>query len=70
MTWKISLIGAQEAQRRTIHALGLRKVGQSVVREDTPTIRGMLNRVSHLVQVEELHTSERTRAAPATGRKE
>lgn len=41
-------------QRGTIRALGFTRLGQSVVHEDRPEIRGMINAVSHLVEVEEL----------------
>lgn len=40
-------------QRGTIRALGIRRVGQSVVHEDKPEIRGMIRAVRHLVEVEE-----------------
>jgi large subunit ribosomal protein L30 len=49
-----SVIGRPEPQRRTVEALGLKKINQVVEHEDTPQIRGMINKVSHLVQVEEL----------------
>jgi large subunit ribosomal protein L30 len=47
-----SLIGAEQSQRRTVRALGLRRLHHSVEREDTPTIRGMLHKVRHLITVE------------------
>ena len=40
-------------QRGTIRALGLKRIGHSVTHEDKPEIRGMLNKVGHLVEVEE-----------------
>lgn len=40
-------------QKRTLEALGLRKIGQVVEHENTPNIRGMINKVEHLVSVEE-----------------
>ncbi len=46
-----SLIGYERDQRRTAQALGLRRMHQTVEHEDTPTIRGMLFKVRHLVQV-------------------
>jgi large subunit ribosomal protein L30 len=46
-----SLIGAQQNQRRTLRALGLRRVNQTVSRPDKPEIRGMVARVAHLVEV-------------------
>jgi len=45
---------AQEKQVATVKALGLKKIGSSVVQEDNPQIRGMINKVSHLVSVEEI----------------
>lgn len=53
ITLKRSLIGAAPRQRGTVRALGLRKVNDTIEREDTPHIRGMIDRVSHMVQVEE-----------------
>ncbi|HPF11395.1 MAG TPA: 50S ribosomal protein L30 [Flavobacteriaceae bacterium] len=41
-----------ETQKRTLRALGLRKIGQTVEHEDTPNILGMVKKVSHLVSVE------------------
>lgn len=48
-----SVIGRPESQRVTVRTLGLKKINQSVECEDTPQIRGMINKVSHLVKVEE-----------------
>ncbi|WP_096271366.1 50S ribosomal protein L30 [Paucisalibacillus globulus] len=48
-----SVIGAKEKQIKTVEALGLKKIRQTVVLEDTPAVRGMVNRVSHLVSVQE-----------------
>ncbi|KYP79680.1 50S ribosomal protein L30 [Ferroacidibacillus organovorans] len=45
-----SLIGQNEKQRATVQALGLRKIRQSIVREDSPSLRGMIDKVGHLVQ--------------------
>ncbi|WP_297742662.1 50S ribosomal protein L30 [uncultured Tessaracoccus sp.] len=41
-------------QKDSLRSLGLKRVGQSVVREDRPEVRGMINVVSHLVAVEEV----------------
>ena len=41
-----------ETQKRTLKALGLKKIGQTVEHEDTPTIIGMVSKVNHLVSVE------------------
>lgn len=49
-----SLIGKSTPQRATIRALGLRRRYQSVIKEDTPQLRGMLERVKHLVKIEEV----------------
>lgn len=48
-----SPIGCQPKHRQCVQGLGLRKIGQTVEVEDTPSIRGMINRVNYLVQVEE-----------------
>jgi large subunit ribosomal protein L30 len=48
-----SAIGYSERQKRTVRALGLRRLGQTVEHDDTPVIRGMINKVSHLVRVSE-----------------
>lgn len=53
VTLKRSVIGGTDVQRRTVAALGLKKIRQSVVLEDTPVNRGMINRVSHLIDVKE-----------------
>jgi len=49
-----STIDQRYDQKRTLKALGIRKRGKSVTHNDTPEIRGMINRVKHLVKVEEL----------------
>lgn len=49
-----SVIGRKEKQVKTVEALGLKKIRQSVVLEDTPAVRGMIDRVSHLVAVKEV----------------
>jgi len=46
-----SVIGRPEKHRRTIEALGLRKIGQVVEKEDTPQIRGMIAQVNYMVEV-------------------
>jgi large subunit ribosomal protein L30 len=48
-----SPIGYSERQERTLRALGLRKLHQSVEQPDNPAMRGMVEKVKHLVQVEE-----------------
>lgn len=46
-----SRIGAPAVQKRTLDALGLKKMNHTVVKEDTPSVMGMVNRVRHLVEV-------------------
>ena len=48
-----SPIGFPEPQKRTVRALGLNRLHQTVEHEDTPALRGMLNTVIHLLQIEE-----------------
>jgi large subunit ribosomal protein L30 len=48
-----SRIGLLPKQERTLEALGLRRIRQQVIHRDSPEIRGMLNRVGHLVRIEE-----------------
>ncbi len=54
ITLKRSLIGRPEAQRKVVEALGLRKLNHTVVKEDNSAIRGMVNKVNHLVEVVEV----------------
>ncbi|GLY76627.1 50S ribosomal protein L30 [Actinoallomurus iriomotensis] len=49
-----SQIGGKQYQRATLRTLGLKKIGQSVVREDRPEVLGMIQTVRHLVTVEEV----------------
>jgi len=49
-----STIACLKKQIATIEALGLRKIGQTVIHEDNPAIRGMIFRVRHMVEVEEI----------------
>jgi len=48
-----SPIGYSKIQKGTVRALGLRRMNQTVEHVDSPSLRGMLNSVSHLVKVEE-----------------
>ncbi|MCB0210597.1 MAG: 50S ribosomal protein L30 [Anaerolineae bacterium] len=48
-----SAIGYSTRQKNTVRALGLRRLGQTVQHQDTPVIRGMIDKVSHLVEVNE-----------------
>ncbi|GAA1207286.1 50S ribosomal protein L30 [Prauserella alba] len=49
-------IGTRQSHRDTLRTLGLRKIRQSVVREDTPDVRGLVRTVRHLVSVEEVNS--------------
>ena len=49
-----SVIAKPETQRQTVRSLGLRKTNSFVELEDTPQLRGQVNKVSHLVKVEEI----------------
>jgi large subunit ribosomal protein L30 len=52
ISWIRSQIGYEQDQRRTIKALGLRRLHQAVELEDTPPLRGMVHKVRHMVVVE------------------
>jgi large subunit ribosomal protein L30 len=52
VTWIKSAIGYEASQRRTLRSLGFHRLNQSVLHEDTLPIRGMINKVRHLVKVE------------------
>jgi len=54
VTQKKSEIGGTSVQRNTLRSLGLKRIGDTVVKEDRPEIRGMVNAVRHLVVVEEV----------------
>ena len=54
VTYVRSSIGYNIRQKRTVRALGLRHIGDTVEQDDTPVIRGMVAKVSHLVLVEEV----------------
>jgi large subunit ribosomal protein L30 len=49
-----SVIGSKDTQRQTIRSLGLKRIHDTVVKEDRPEIRGMVATVTHLVTVEEV----------------
>ncbi len=53
ITWVKSAIGYNESQRRTLTTLGFHRLNQSVVHNDSMSLRGMINKVRHLVKVEE-----------------
>ena len=53
ITLKRSMIGRNESQRKIVTALGLKKIGQTVEHYDTPTIRGMVNKIDFMLDVKE-----------------
>ena len=54
ITWKKSAIGYKNNQKRTIEALGLKRLGQTVEQENSLPLRGMITKVRHLVEVTEI----------------
>jgi len=48
------LVGTKPKQRDSMRSLGLKRIGQTVVREDNPIVRGQINTVRHMVEVEEV----------------
>lgn len=54
ITQKKGMVGCKQNQRDTLRTLGLKKIGDSVVREDRPEVIGMIRTVAHLVSVEEV----------------
>ena len=54
ITWIKSFIGCPQTQRKTIKSLGLSKMNQTVIREDSAQLRGQINKVQHLLRVVEL----------------
>jgi large subunit ribosomal protein L30 len=53
ITWVKSGIGYADVQKRTLKALGLNRLNQSVIHNDCASVQGMINKVKHLVKVEE-----------------
>jgi large subunit ribosomal protein L30 len=56
ITWVKSGIGYRETQKKTLATLGFHRLNQSVIHDDSMSIRGMINKVRHLVKVEEVST--------------
>ena len=54
ITWVKSGIGYEASQRRTLKSLGLHRLHESIVRQDSRSLRGMINKVRHLLKVEEV----------------
>jgi large subunit ribosomal protein L30 len=58
VTWRKSAIGYKRDQKRTIEALGLRRLGHTVEHGDNRAVRGMITKVRHLVEVTEVNATE------------
>ena len=54
ITLKRSLIGRADKHKKAIKSLGLKKVGSYVIKEDNPALRGVLNKVGYMIDVEEV----------------
>jgi len=61
VTLKKGLVGRPADQRGTVRALGLKRIGHTVEKDDRPEIRGMVFKVRHLVEVEEIPAGEKKR---------
>ena len=65
ITWKKSCIGFPSKQARIVAALGLKRLHHTVTHYDTPTIMGMVNKISHLLEVEKVSgENTKTQAVP------
>ncbi len=64
ITLKRSLIGRPSDQRKTVQALGLRRINHTVERPDNPQVRGQVRQIQHMVHVEEIEAQDT--AAPTT----
>ena len=64
VTLKKGLVGRPADQRGTVRALGLKRIGQSVEKEDRPEIRGMIFKVKHLLDVEKIGQSSKKKSKP------
>ena len=70
ITLKKSPISSLQVHKDTVAALGLRKIGQTVEKEDNPSIRGQIFRVRHMVQVQEVEGEVAKKAAPKAAKAE
>ena len=67
VTLRRGLVGRPQDQRGTVRALGLKRIGHSVIKEDRPEIRGMIFKGKHLVEVEEM-PAEKKKQTKGEGR--
>lgn len=68
ITLKRGMVGVSPAQRGTIRALGLKRIGQTVEKEDCPELRGMVFKVRHLVDTEEVSETSKSKQAKSEGK--
>jgi large subunit ribosomal protein L30 len=64
ITLRKGVVGRPADQRGTVRALGLKRIGQTVEKEDRPEIRGMIFKVKHLVDVEEVSAPKKSSKKP------
>ena len=67
ITYSKSAIGYTVRQKATVKALGFKRLYETIEQEDTPAIRGMINRISHLLTVEEVETSPKAKSKKKVG---
>jgi large subunit ribosomal protein L30 len=67
VTLKKGLVGCPGDQRGTVRALGLKRIGHTVEKEDRPEIRGMIFKVKHLVEVEEVPAGDKKKQSKSAG---
>ena len=67
VTLRKGLVGRPADQRGTVRALGLKRIGHTVEKEDRPEIRGMIFKVKHLVEVEDVSTGEKPEKSQGRG---
>ncbi len=58
ITLKKSYIGTMEKQRKILRALGLRKIGMTIIRKEDPSLKGMIHKVSHMLDIEQVKDSQ------------
>lgn len=66
ITLKRSPIGYDITQKRTVRALGLKKMHQTVHQPDNPSVRGMVHKVRHLIEVETMEEVKKTKRTKKT----
>ncbi len=67
ITYSKSAIGYTVRQKATVKALGFKRLYETIEQEDTPAIRGMINRISHLLTVEEVEAAPKAQSKKKVG---